>query len=444
MKSSFMTSNSDYYSQTFSSDDWEHLYFKKEDDLKQTLLDLFRHEKKIAEFLNQNAKNILSASNWKLLQRSNHKHESHADQLQRAYIGLGWQALFDEQNRKQLVQRCGIAFERFPEAQQSATEYASNTISKNNWYRLKDFDGDSDPASYLELAYSGCMWEFFYWKIEDKCRRIAQRRVPMDEVLADTLHDKTHIKLSSNHYKRVRNSYAGKGNPEAYLLTGYNSVFSDVIDSEYGKCRPPTWVKHLGKQWTEAFKWLCCKKSDIEEFVKVAWSKKLISSEESGEFIVKQLLAKIPSCQNMDAGQIPSAVSQNSSEQNDEIINNQQNKQMSDELQMLLKLLADLITNQKIADKQNSNEIFDQKLKNIKSSQWQAFRNAINREIDGQQLITLRLLFQEKLSVREAAEMLGVSQSKIIRYRQNALSSMRTAIEELGIFSKSELNELES
>jgi len=421
-----------------SPESWAELFSRLESNLEADLRDTFSHQINHLDNVIATAKEQLSKDDWRALRADHELHDVAEQRLQRAYRGVYWSTRFDDKKKQALSEKCGEVFNRFPNAKNDAIHFAQQMLPKNLWFRLKDYEPETDIELFFESVFTAAIWEYFVWNVEEKCRTIAYRRIPMDEVLADTIHEKALEKLASSHYKRVSNSYSGKGSPQAYVITAYSSVFSDVIDSEYGKCRPPTWINRLGKAWSEGFKWLCCKKQNKEAFVTNAQTKRLVESKAIAEEIVKRILAKIPSCQIFDKGRIPIAVKPDEQAEDNpiDILENRTDQQIPHDVEILLKLLGDFMDNKGESKSEQQTPNLDEKITALNKTQWASFQSRINQSLTNQQLIGLRLLFQERLSVRAVADVMSLSQAQVITLRQRALMELSQAIDELGLFGR--------
>lgn len=103
-------------------------------------------------------------------------------------------------------------------------------------------------------------------------------------------------KLEEKDWKRVRN-HRGDSSFRTYLLAVARRLVEDFLRKEFGRPRPPAWLKAQGTLWTEVYRRLCLERMSPRDVVR---SLKIWLSQKRDASLIEEavdvILTKIPEC----------------------------------------------------------------------------------------------------------------------------------------------------
>jgi RNA polymerase sigma factor (sigma-70 family) len=141
-------------------------------------------------------------------------------------------------------------------------------------------------------------WQIFFFTPENdwpaRLLKLARRRFPQDEVLAEEACTHVLSHLSADGWKRL-GMFGGRSAPGTFLTACMRNALEDFSHARFGKPRPPAWLVRLGGLWLQVFKWLC-----LERTPEPAISDRLAASQESTpeqvRSMVRTIRARHPNC----------------------------------------------------------------------------------------------------------------------------------------------------
>jgi RNA polymerase sigma factor (sigma-70 family) len=251
--------------------------------------------------------------------------------------------------------------------------------------------------------------------------KIAVKYFPHDHREAEqAVNDAINI-ISANDFARMKKS-GTISNPRAYMTTVVTNLIRDASISKYGKCRPPEWVKRLGSTWTQIHKSLCCYQQDISQVCSALVSKDM--SEPTILMICKEIKVKHLKCGSELSK--PSLKSLQYEPEND-IDFEQKVSSVSlesdldhQDFSLLLDALSQVLFGDPI---KQSGPIL---------ASVQQLKKHIN--LEPQQVLVLKLVYQENMSISQAAELLNIKRHTVDYQMKNTMKQLKDAFEKCEIY----------
>ena len=140
-----------------------------------------------------------------------------------------------------------------------------------------------------------------YWKKQvfnhyDGLERLARKRFPA----ISTAHQAFLYvieKLEEDKWRRVR-AYKGKSSFQAYLRSVAGNLLEDFSRKEFGRRRPPEWLKTQGVIWTRIYQRLCLERMSVNDVLESLKASSVV------EEAIDVILAEIPDCGKQDGKEI--------------------------------------------------------------------------------------------------------------------------------------------
>ncbi len=168
----------------------------------------------------------------------------------------------------------------------------------NHYYRANKLATLAQHASEKRHPGGHMDWQTFFFTPDNdwpsRLLKLARRRFPQDEVLAEEAC--THVlgHLSADGWKRL-GVFGGRAAPGTFLTACMRNALEDFSHARFGKPRPPAWLDRLGGLWLQVFKWLC-----LERRPEPAIADRLVESRESTvedvRSMVRTIRARHPNC----------------------------------------------------------------------------------------------------------------------------------------------------
>lgn len=281
-------------------------------------------------------------------------------------------------------------------------------IGINPWFRK---DGIMDWQTVLFDPEKGLIQYF------DK---IALKYFPHDHGEAEQAVNDAIKAITADNYARLNKS-KDVANPRAYMTTVVTNLIRDASISKYGKCRPPEWVKRLGTTWTQVHKLLCCFQQDASQVCFDLMSAEI--SESRLATICKEIKTKHVKCGSELAKpqfQSMQQESEHGSNLDDKVSSTSLEADISQqEFSVFLDSLSHLLFGKPVG--QNTPIL----------ASMQQLQQRIS--LEPQQILILKLIFQEGKSVSEAANLLNIKRHVVDYQMKKIMTHLKEAFELCGI-----------
>lgn len=263
-------------------------------------------------------------------------------------------------------------------------------------------------------------WQAFLFDPNEdwiKYLETVSRRHFYDDNLADAAFNYAFGEMQKGDWAKL-NKFQGKSKPSTFLTTVFKNLLRDYdISVNKNKCRPPVWVDKLGDMWKQVYKYLCCRYQNPSQVVEQLG---LDSPATDIKQAATQILAKIPRCQEknqrVSEEALHSSDPQNSGDADEPESSGQQYlwRNMLEALGQLMEL------------DQDTDELADQL-----AASGRELSQAIR--LNEQQMLLLKLHFQDGLSISKAARELNIADHKARKELAAALILIREQLAKLGI-----------
>jgi len=274
-------------------------------------------------------------------------------------------------------------------------------------------------------------WQNFIFdpsqKTFDLMESIAYKRF-YDQELADAAFNYCLDKLSKNNWAKL-NQYSGKNSasPTTFFARVYTNLVEDYARTELGRCDAPSWLKKLGQTWKKVFTLLCChgKSTDVVlDVVTSDFNSNTINTKTSSEAnteteniltIINTIKNEIPDCGIQ--GKRTTKVALDDDDEN------------SPEVAIALSTPHTSVEIEKNEFYSIIKALFgwsasENKTKNLATS------NALQLELrslalDDEIIVLFRCMFQENMSLPDAAKFVGIKAHTARRKRADIFSKIK-------------------
>jgi hypothetical protein len=218
--------------------------------------------------------------------------------------------------------------------------------------------------------------------------------------------------LSKDEWKKL-GDFEGVASPQTFIQTVFNNSLEDFQRAKHGYPRPPTWVRNLGIHWKNIWKMLCLERKPIPEIQNIFSGKDLLLDHEVSD-IVRTLHGRITDC-----GKVTGELSVKSLE-DEGSADIQPSDAISPEVMNDYEDVAEIYTSLREFYLDDSAE----------TSQPSVFHSL---DLSDDQLILLRLLYQQKMNKSKAAKMLNKSVHIVTRELKVTLEVIKADFQKQGI-----------
>ena len=213
--------------------------------------------------------------------------------------------------------------------------------------------------------------------------------------------------------------------PQGFLFSCYNRLLEDYHRKKFGRPRPPAWLKRMGPLWVQIHKLLCIQlltPDAVLSRLQAEFEKALEAIVEEAVVIIR---SKVTDC-GADPGEVPHDFSQSESSDNwteSNKIPTIAEKISRQTLQGILSALCTVLSRSTGGGLQNIE---------IPSS---VIKEAENFSLDlvPEEKLLLRMVYQDGLSVVQAARRLGQKEHTVRRRLKKAVASLRSQLEMCGV-----------
>lgn len=216
--------------------------------------------------------------------------------------------------------------------------------------------------------------------------------------------------LASEQWRRVR-AFSGRSSFSAYIRALSARLLEDFARRRFGRRRPPLWLQTFGGFWLRLFQALCLERLPSYEAVERVRSSWQAEPPPNLEEAAHQILARIPDCGTAQGEETELAEEHGvAGEGSAEIAERRQQEE-------LLQAVASLLLNRQ--DKPPQHLV-------------QRYRD-LHLDLSGEEILLLRLCYQDGLSVAEAGKKLGLNRFQAHGRLRRLLQRLREQLVRCGL-----------
>jgi hypothetical protein len=255
---------------------------------------------------------------------------------------------------------------------------------------------------------------------------LAERRFP-DAAVAGAAYNFAFEKISEGDWTLLQ-AFTGQAQPGTYLTAVFCRLLEDYSRARFGRPRPPAWLKRLGEFWMRIYQLLCLERMDPESIVDRLTVKAMHAPAELRRMIAV-IRARVSDCgqsrREIAMGDVTEMV------ESQEAQSANPASEVSDgELAQLLHALHDFLG--PVAGASASGFASRPRVAGASlASRLVQVRDSL--ELDDEDRLILKLLYQDGLTVATAAGALGLPEHQVRRKRERAVARLRAALVEAGI-----------
>lgn len=247
--------------------------------------------------------------------------------------------------------------------------------------------------------------------------KLVQKRIP-DENMADKAFIYVMEKLAENNWQRVRN-YKGKSAFRTYLLSLARHLLEDFLRQEFGRPRPPAWLKAQGSLWIEVYHRLCLERMSVTDVIQSLTIWLLQKRERSVvEEAADVILAKIPDCGKRQ-------------EKEEELTDELQNNLTPEEMMIARERVAIIETVRCLLTDTEPSEDNSLRASIIK------LRSQI--KLSNEERLFLKAVYEEGIKVSKAGRLLGWNANQAHGKHKRLLARIGKAFRKTGLEDETEL-----
>ncbi len=233
-------------------------------------------------------------------------------------------------------------------------------------------------------------------------------------------------KIEEDDYRRLK-AFSGKSGIKTYLAVVAKRLFDDYARHKFGRVRPPEWLKKKGGLWLEIFRKLCLERiapSDVAE------SFGIVNSDEPDPKIIEEaihiILSKITDCgKNTSYTVVADSPKTDESGTVDSAMHHLTPEEFCHACERvdLTRIISRAVTG-------NDEHPADADL-NEKAI---AFKKALN--LSPEELLFLKTVYQEGLSVSAAGRMLGWSTNQASGKHRRIMEKLKSTLDASGLLDR--------
>lgn len=222
--------------------------------------------------------------------------------------------------------------------------------------------------------------------------------------------------LAENSWQRVQ-SYGGRGTFQSFIASLSWRLLEDFSRKRFGRVRPPLWVKKLGGIWTLLFSFLCLERLRFPEAVESVASRCPAQEKPLIEEAALTLLGRIPQCGSQQGLEV-SFEETDSRGPDQEGVSRPDRLLEKDEQQHLFAVLfGQLIgTDQEAALPKKFASLLEEGI-----------------ELDPEERLLLKLLYQDNVGVTRAGTLLGLNRDQVNGRLRRLLARLRQDFQNRGL-----------
>lgn len=233
--------------------------------------------------------------------------------------------------------------------------------------------------------------------------KIAHKRFPDDQQLADQAFNEALATLSANNWQILK-AYQGKSSPKGYLIVTFRNTIEDYARKRFGRLRPPEDVKRKGAVWLEIYNRLVLEKQLEPTIIDAIIAQTALSAADVQDIIrtIKQLTT--PKTRN------------GFTHQDDTALENLPDAPSNDPYHAafgrpLLERIGSFLTGVLSTDRSLPNQL---------------------DELINEDYVLLQLIYSEGLKISQCARMLNLPDQKVRRRHERILQLLRQHFKEQG------------
>ncbi|SEG26215.1 hypothetical protein [Marinobacterium lutimaris] len=214
-------------------------------------------------------------------------------------------------------------------------------------------------------------------------------------------------KLSADDWQLCR-KFTGRSLPQTYLYTLCSNLIEEHARKQYGRIRPPAWLKQLGDTWLTLWKLICLERQPVPAAIeRLAGRDETLRNSDGLLDMVRTIKARLPWC-----GQQTGAVT---TEQEPEEEAHTPAAQSDSSIEALLLLLHQVVLKQEPENK----------------AQTQDALNNLGAEftLDDEQRLVLRMAYVDGMKFSAIARALNLPAHKPARVAKQALAELRSVLQ---------------
>lgn len=232
---------------------------------------------------------------------------------------------------------------------------------------------------------------------------LARRRFPADSTTADEAFNAVLESLSHDDWKRLAR-FDGRGSPQAYLVKSFSNALEDFARQRFGRLRPPVVIARAGGVWLQIFQWLI-----VEKWLEPNIEEKLNTTTDWQPEEIRAAIRKVKALAQPGHGTAQLVPLEGSLG-----------------VENLATHGLDSRTNEPEAQLQGSlREQVMLRLSALFSKQTVEPNSLDSPALDGEEVVIIRLLYAEGLSVAASARLLGRPEHEVRRQHKSLLKKLR-------------------
>jgi len=287
--------------------------------------------------------------------------------------------------------------------------------------------------TFCKLQWPKTMKEWYWWIETSECEKLLRKKASSifhdevelemamecarDEVFKQCELDQLVIEPIPNNANELTKRH------KAFLLTVLANEMRDWRRTQYGRPRPPQWInsKTCKLLWNEAFTQLCIMKRLIVETFEVLkqHQQNPECKDENLDGIIREILHRVKGCRNSKITFVSI-----DDDNGNAVHNNIPDPQAGIEYDLKQECKEAILTRLKLLLQPDSA---------IPPSFDGTCIQYLNLRLNDRQLMVLRLLHQDNLTLKNAATKLRLTTDQVRYAKDQALTALRQALREVGI-----------
>jgi RNA polymerase sigma factor (sigma-70 family) len=255
--------------------------------------------------------------------------------------------------------------------------------------------------------------------------RLAERRFP-NSAVAGAAYNFAFEKISDADWRLLEN-YTGTARPGTYLTAVFCRLLEDYSRARFGRPRPPTWLNRMGELWMRIYRMLCLERMEPGSIVD-----RLAAGDARSHTEVQRTIAviraRIPDC-GQSRGEVSMANPTEALESEQGATTNPESELSQRELTELLRALRGLLGSS--AEAARNPDSRAEAAASSLAARFAKLRDSL--ELDDEERLILKLVYQDGRTVAAAAEALDLPEHQVRRRRERAVARLRRALLAAGI-----------
>ncbi len=213
--------------------------------------------------------------------------------------------------------------------------------------------------------------------------------------------------------------------PQGFLFSCYNRLLEDYHRKKFGRPRPPAWLKRMGPLWVQIHKLLCIERLTPDAILSRLQAEFTKALEIIVEEAIVTIRSKVTNC-GADSGEVPHDFSQ--SESSDHWTGSNKTPTIEEKIsgQTLQGILSALCT---VLSRSTGGGLQNIEIPSSVINEAAAF----SLDLDSEEKLLLRMVYQDGLNVVQAARRLDQKEHTVRRRLKKAVASLRSQLERCGV-----------